>query len=174
VTSSAPLEPPLHGDDWLALSDQPLPAPAVGEWLVRPDCGGIVTFVGVARDHSAGRPEVDALEYEAYEDQVGPRLARIAGEARARWPSIGRVALLHRTGALAVTEAAVVVGVSAPHRDDAFAAARFCIDTLKATVPIWKKESWAGGQSWGLEAQHLSEPEASPRSGDAAPSETRA
>jgi len=160
VTSPASLEPPARGDDWLALADQPLPVRAVGDWLVRPDCGGIVTFVGVARDHSTGRPGVDALEYEAYETQVVPRLARIAAEARARWSTVGRLAMLHRIGALEVTDAAVVVGASAPHRDEAFAAARFCIDTLKATVPIWKKESWADGESWGLEAQHLVEPEA--------------
>jgi molybdopterin synthase catalytic subunit len=149
----------VHGDDWLGLSAAPLPVPAVGDWLVRPDCGGVVTFVGVARDHSDGRPDVDGLEYEAYESQVEPRLARIAEEARARWGTVGRIAMLHRTGPLAVTEAAVVVGASAPHRDEAFAVARFCIDTLKATVPIWKKESWSGGRSWGLEAQHLAEPE---------------
>jgi len=159
VTSPARLEPPAHGDDWFGLSAGPLPVHAVGDWLVRPDCGGIVTFTGVARDHSAGRPDVHGLEYEAYEDQVGPRLARIAAEARARWPGTGRIAMLHRTGPLAVTEAAVVVGASAPHRDEAFAVARFCIDALKATAPIWKKESWAGGQSWGLDAQHVAEPE---------------
>ena len=167
MTSPAPLEPPARGDDWFALADQPLPVHAVGDWLVRPDCGGIVTFVGVARDHSTGRPGVDALEYEAYETQVVPRLARIAAEARARWSTVGRLAMLHRIGPLEVTDAAVVVGASAPHRDEAFAAARFCIDTLKATVPIWKKESWADGESWGLEAQHLVEPEAAGSEGRA-------
>lgn len=159
MTSPASLEPPAHGDDWFGLSAEPLPVHAVGDWLVRPDCGGIVTFVGVARDHSEGRPGVDALEYEAYESQVEPRLARIAEEARARWRSVARIAMLHRVGTLAVTDAAVVVGAAAPHRDEAFAAARFCIDTLKATVPIWKQESWTEGRSWGLEAQHLTEPE---------------
>jgi molybdopterin synthase catalytic subunit len=159
VTTTSALEPPAHGDEWLALSAGPLPVPAVGDWLVRPDCGGIVTFVGVARDHSEGRPGVEVLEYEAYETQVEARLLRIAAEARARWATLGRIAMLHRTGPLAVSDAAVVVGASAPHRDEAFAAARFCIDTLKATVPIWKKESWSGGSSWGLEAQHVTEPE---------------
>lgn len=159
MTSSSPLEPPAHGDDWFGLTAGALPVHAVGDWLVRPDCGGIVTFTGVARDHSDGRPAVDHLEYEAYEAQVEPRLARIAAEARARWATVGRIAMLHRTGPLAVTEAAVVVGASAPHRDEAFAVARFCIDALKATVPIWKKETWEGGQSWGLEPQHVAEPE---------------
>jgi molybdopterin synthase catalytic subunit len=67
------------------------------------------------------------------------------------------VVLLHRTGVVPVGESSVVVVVSAPHRGDAFSAARFCIDTLKATVPIWKREIWRDGESWGLEAQHITE-----------------
>ena len=97
------------------------------------------------------------LEYEAYDEQVVPRLAQIADEARRRWPSTGRLALLHRTGPLAIGESSVVVAASAPHRAEAFEAARFCIDTLKASVPIWKRETWAGGDEWGLDAQDLSE-----------------
>lgn len=116
-----------------------------------------MSFVGTARDHSSGRPEVEVLEYEAYEEQVTPRLDRIVDEIRARWPDAGRVALLHRVGVVPVTEAAVVVVVAAPHRDVAFAAARFGIDALKATVPIWKRERWRGGESWGLEPQHIGE-----------------
>jgi molybdopterin synthase catalytic subunit len=153
------LGPPVTGDDWLGLSGAPLPTAVAAAWIERPDCGGSVTFVGTARDHSDGRPGVHLLEYEAYEEQVVPRLGRIAAEARTRWPTVGRLVMLHRVGRLAVGEAAVVVGASAPHRDEAFAACRFCIDTLKGTVPIWKKESWDGGSSWGLEAQHVAEPE---------------
>ena len=97
------------------------------------------------------------LEYEAYEKQVAPRLEALVDEARVRWPGIGRVAVLHRVGRVEIGESAVVAAVSAPHREEAFAAARFCIDGLKATVPIWKREKWEGGESWGLEAQHISE-----------------
>lgn len=154
------LQPPTEGDEWLGLSVQPLPVDAAGVWASRPDCGGIVTFVGTARDHSDGRPEVQLLEYEAYEDQVVPRLVRIADETRARWTSIGRIVMLHRVGRLEVGDAAVVVVASAPHREEAFHAARFCIDTLKASAPIWKKETWKDGSSWGLEAQHVTDPEA--------------
>ncbi len=67
---------------------------------------------------------------------------------RRRWPEVGRVALLHRTGVVALREPAVVVVVSSPHRDEAFAAARFAIDEVKATVPLWKQERWAGGSAW--------------------------
>jgi molybdopterin synthase catalytic subunit len=135
------------------LTDQPLPIAEASAWAVLARCGAVVTFSGTARDHSEGRPDVARLEYEAYEEQVVPRLAAIAAEARTRWPELGRVALLHRVGEVPIGEAAVVVVVSAPHREAAFEAARFGIDTLKATVPIWKREAWAGGRSWGLEPQ---------------------
>mgnify|MGYP003450923385 CR=1 FL=1 len=124
-------------------------------WAVQPDCGGLVLFSGTARDHADGRPGVEKLEYEAYESQVVPRLQAVADEARARWPVLGRLALLHRVGVLEVGDSAVVVVATAPHREEAFAAARFCIDTLKRAVPIWKRETWAEGSSWGLEAQHI-------------------
>jgi molybdopterin synthase catalytic subunit len=109
-----------------------------------------VTFCGTVRDHSDGRAGVTSLEYEAYEEHVVPRLTDVATAARARWPEIGRLALLHRVGRLVVGEAAVVVAVSTPHRGEAFAAAQFCIDTLKHTVPIWKLETWDGGSDWSL------------------------
>jgi molybdopterin synthase catalytic subunit len=149
--------PPTDAETWTGLSDAPLPLEAASEWVVRPDCGAVVVFSGTARDHSDGRPEVHRLEYEAYEEQVVPRLEAIAAAARSRWPDIGRIVLLHRVGEVPVGESAVVVAVSSPHRDNAFEAARFGIDTLKATVPIWKREDWAGGSSWGLEPQHLVE-----------------
>ena len=148
---------PDSGDDWCALLGEALPVAEASSWVVRPDCGATVTFTGTARDHAPGRPEVHHLEYEAYEGPAVSRLRALTGALRARWPTVGRVALLHRTGIVGLGEAAVVVAVSSPHRADAFEAARFAIDELKATVPIWKREAWAGGESWGLEAQHLSE-----------------
>src|SRR4051794_5511767 len=151
------MQPPTSGDVWLGLSGEPLPVTAATEWAVRPECGALVLFSGTARDHAPGRPGVEQLEYEAYEEQVEPRLAAVADEARARWPSVGRLVLLHRVGVVPIGESAVVVVASAPHRDEAFLAARFCIDALKASVPIWKREAWDGGESWGLEAQHVTE-----------------
>ncbi len=134
-----------------------MPVEAASGWVVLPSCGAVVVFNGTARDHSTGRADVSRLEYEAYEEQVVPRLDALVVEARRRWPDIARVAAIHRIGLVPVTESAVVVAVSAPHRGDAFDAARFVIDTLKATVPIWKKETWADGESWGLEPQHILE-----------------
>jgi molybdopterin synthase catalytic subunit len=148
---------PDAGDEWVALSGEPLPVAEAAAWVVRADCGAAVTFTGTARDHAPGRPGVHRLEYEAYEGPAVARLRALVEEARTRWPAVGRIALLHRTGVVALGEAAVVVAVSAPHRAEAFDAARFAIDELKRTVPIWKREAWDGGESWGLEAQHLTD-----------------
>jgi molybdopterin synthase catalytic subunit len=142
------LDPPNGRDDWVGVTADPLPLPEVAAFVDRADCGGTVVFTGTVRDHSEGRPGVVSLEYEAYEEEVSPRLAAIAAEARSRWPDVGRLVLLHRTGLLGVGEASVVVAAAAPHRAEAFDAARFCIDTVKATAPIWKREAWSGGEDW--------------------------
>ncbi|MBT5140719.1 MAG: molybdenum cofactor biosynthesis protein MoaE [Acidimicrobiaceae bacterium] len=147
---------PPSTDTWLRLTEEPLPVGAAGDWAVRPNCGAMVVFSGTARDHAPGREGVERLEYEAYEEHVVPRLAEIASEMRRQWPTLGRVALLHRVGVVPVGESSVVVAVSSPHRPESFEAARFGIDTLKATVPIWKREIWNDGESWGLETQHIS------------------
>jgi molybdopterin synthase catalytic subunit len=144
-------------DTWVALTADALPAGAVHDWAIRPDCGAVVLFTGTVRDHAEGRTGVTLLEYEAYIEQVEPKLRSIADAAREQWPELGRVALLHRIGPLELRELAVVVVVSAPHRGEAFDAARWCIDTLKATVPIWKKERWRDGEDWGLAATELRE-----------------
>ncbi len=136
-----------------------------GSWVVLPTCGAAVTFAGTARDHSEGREGVELLEYEAYEAQVVPRLEQLARLARESWPDLGRVAVLHRTGPLEVGDTAVVVAVSSPHRDNSFEAARYLIDELKRSVPIWKRERWTEGESWGLEAQHIEDPEPPARDG---------
>lgn len=149
---------PPSGADWVRLSTEALALDRAMNWAVLPRCGGVVAFCGTVRDHSEGRPEVETLEYEAYHEQVEPRLERVAAGARDRWPELGRIALWHRIGRLDVGDTSVVVVVSAPHRGEAFEAARYCIDTLKATVPIWKRETWAGGSDWGLCAHDLAEP----------------
>lgn len=150
-------DPPYGRDDWVGVSADPLPLHAVAAFAERADCGAAVVFTGSVRNHSEGRAGVRSLEYEAYEEQVTPRLAAIAAEARARWPAVGRLVLLHRTGLLEVGEASVVVAASSPHRADAFDAARFCIDTLKATAPIWKREAWDGGEDWATCAHPVDE-----------------
>lgn len=144
------------GRDWIELTTAPLPIAPAGAWAVTPRAGATVTFTGVVRDHADGREGVRAMTYEAYEEPARRRLVDIAAEARRRWPDLERLALLHRLGPLELSEASVVVVVSAPHRAEAFEAARWCIDTLKAAVPIWKQEHWEGGDDWALGAQQIS------------------
>jgi len=115
----------------------------------RPADGALCLFVGVVRDHNEGRPVV-RLEYEAYAEMALPLMEKIAAECRERW-RITDVRIVHRLGPLAIGEASVAVGVASPHRREAFEACRYAIDTLKATVPIWKKEFYADGAAAFIE-----------------------
>ena len=136
-----PARPParLHA----RLTDAPLSVDAAQAFCADPAAGAIVVFTGVTRDRTDGRPVV-GLEYEAYAEHAGVQMAALCADVAGRWPALA-VWLEHRVGTLAVGEPAVVVAVSAPHRDAAFDAARYGIDTLKATVAIWKRERWADG-----------------------------
>ncbi len=146
-----------RSDDWVGLTADDLPVADALRWAGLARCGAVVLFTGTVRDHAEGRPGVSRLEYEAFEEEVTPRLAAIAAEARRRWPDLGRLAILHRVGGLGVGEASVVIVASAPHRAEAFDAARFAIDTVKTTVPIWKRETWEGGEDWSACAHPVSE-----------------
>ena len=113
---------------------------------VAPADGAVCVFVGVVRNQNGGR-SVRFLEYEAYEEMALPLMEEIAASVRQRWP-VTDVRMVHRLGRLEIGEASVAVAVASPHRDEAFAACRYAIDTLKATVPIWKKEFYADGEVW--------------------------
>lgn len=114
-----------------------------------PSCGGIGAFVGTVRSGASTgeRDDVVALGYEAHPVLAAQRLAEIAGEAIAKW-DLARVVAVHRTGTCPLGEPTVVVVCSAPHRSDALDATRWVIDTIKDTVPIWKKEMFADGSAW--------------------------
>jgi molybdopterin synthase catalytic subunit len=142
------VQPPPDGD-WVSVAPEPLPVEAATAWATTPSSGAVVVFLGVVRDHSEGRAGVRGLTYEAYESEAVAKLRAVAAEARRQWPVVERLALLHRVGDLELSEASVAVIASSPHRPEAFEAARFCIDTLKETVPIWKREHWEGGSDWG-------------------------
>jgi molybdopterin synthase catalytic subunit len=146
------VHPPAVGD-WIAVTPDVLPVDTATAWATTPGSGAVVVFLGVVRDNSDGRAGVRGLTYEAYEEVAVAKLEAVAAAARTRWPVVDRVALLHRTGELALSDASVAVVVSSPHRPEAFEAARFCIDTLKETVPIWKREHWEGGSDWATRAQ---------------------
>jgi len=115
-----------------------------------PGDGALCLFVGVVRNENRGR-KVLYLEYEAYEEMALALMTEIGAEARRRWP-LTELRMVHRLGRLGISEASVAVAVASPHRPEAFAAGRFLIDTLKATVPIWKKEYYADGSAWLEEA----------------------
>jgi molybdopterin synthase catalytic subunit len=162
--------PPSSGDSWFVLTDEPLPVGAAYDWCVLATCGAVVLFSGTVRDHAtdAGgelRTGVTELTYEAYDAQVIPRFEAITAELRARWPDTGRVVLWHRVGALSLGESSVIAAVSAPHRPEAFEAARFAIDALKASAPIWKRERWDGGDDWGTGAAVPVDPASVPGAG---------
>jgi len=141
--------------DWILITENPLSPDELSSWVIRPNCGAIVTFSGVVRDHSKARENVLALEYETSTELAEQRLRDVVDEARARWPAIEAVAIHHRIGRVELSASTVVVAVSSPHRDTAFEAARFCIDTLKVSVPMWKREVWEGGSAWSEEASPI-------------------
>jgi molybdopterin synthase catalytic subunit len=127
------------------LTDATLDVRALEDAVRDPAHGALLTFAGVARDD--GSPPLRALFYEAWDEVALRELRQVATDTVARWPAV-KVAIAHRTGEVAVGEASVVVTVGAPHRDEAYAASRFAIDTLKLKVPIWKKEIYADGAAW--------------------------
>jgi len=114
--------------------------------LKAPQDGAVVVFDGIVRNHSGGRPTL-YLDYEAYEPMALAKMREIGAEIRRKFP-IHRTAMVHRLGRLEIGETSVFIAISSPHRRAAFDACRFAIDTLKRTVPIWKKEYFADGAVW--------------------------
>jgi molybdopterin synthase catalytic subunit len=137
--------PPVSGGDF-RVQEEPLDLSAVVEQVRDPAAGAIATFIGTTRDHNRGR-EVVHLEYDAYPEMAEAEMAKIAAEVTERH-GVARVAMAHRTGHVPIGEASVIIAVSAAHRGAALSACRDAIDTLKQTVPVWKKEVFAGGEEW--------------------------
>jgi molybdopterin converting factor subunit 1 len=140
------LPPVSGGSGSCTLSQGPIDVGRVVSRVSGPGMGGIVTFVGAVRNRARGR-DIRHLEYEAYPEMAEREMERIAAQAAERWPGT-KVAIAHRAGHLEIGEIAVVVAAAAPHRAEAFEACRFAIDTLKQTVPIWKKEVATDGEYW--------------------------
>ena len=139
------LIPPVSGGAFV-LSDEPLSLERASAEVASDCAGAIATFVGTTRARSRGR-DVIRLEYEAYEGMAEAEMERIAGVLRDRHDVID-VAIHHRVGPVEIGETSVVIAVSAAHRAAAFDACREAIDTLKQTVPLWKKELYVGGEEW--------------------------
>lgn len=143
--------------DWIVVSAAPLECDAIAMWVSRPECGAVVTFLGTARSSSSTGHEIIELEYETSTELATARMVEVAKVARERWPTLGAVAIHHRIGSVALEHPAVAVAVSAPHRQAAFEAARYCIDAVKKSVPMWKREVWVGGSAWSQEAHDIVE-----------------
>jgi molybdopterin synthase catalytic subunit/molybdopterin converting factor small subunit len=137
--------PPVSGGDFRVQS-QPLDLADVVARVSRPDAGAVATFIGTTRAHSRGRV-VTGLEYDAYPEMAEAEMARIAAALHERHDVL-EVAMVHRVGPVPIGEASVVIAVSAAHRAAALEACREAIDTLKQTVPVWKKEVFEGGEEW--------------------------
>lgn len=149
------LIPPVSGGTGplYRVTDEPLDTTEIERFVSTPGAGAVVTFVGTVRNVARGR-SVLRLDYEAYAPAAEKMLARIGDEMFARW-EISQVAIVHRTGTLAIGEASVVIGVSSPHRAAAFEACHHAIERIKEIVPIWKKEWYEGGSTWiGSEAEY--------------------
>ena len=125
---------------------EPLNIQSCVNWVMSPDSGGIDVFIGTVRNATKGKTVVH-LEFEAYEKMAMSEMTKIAEAAINIWP-IHKILIHHRTGLLQVGEVPVVIAVSAAHRNAAFDACRYAIDTLKQTVPIWKKEVFEDGEVW--------------------------
>jgi molybdopterin synthase catalytic subunit len=136
--------------DWIEITAEALPVGDAVAFVTDPDAGAVDVFLGTTRAErhpESGVPLV-ALDYESYAEMALPQLRTLAAAARSQWPVL-KLAILHRTGRVALGEPSVVIAVSTPHRTDAFAACQFLITALKADVAVWKKEVWADGSaSW--------------------------
>jgi molybdopterin synthase catalytic subunit len=139
------LIPPVSGGSF-RLSEEPLSVQAAVDEVANERAGAIATFVGTTRVESRGR-SVQYLEYEAYPGMAEDVMEQIARELKSTY-ELCDLAIHHRIGRVGIGETSVVIAVSAPHRQDALAACRDAIDTLKKTVPLWKKEVYAGGEEW--------------------------
>ena len=131
----------------IRLTESPIDHAALTEAVRTPLAGAVCTFLGTVRELTGDRRTL-ALDYEAYPEMALRKLAELEAGARERWPVL-ELALIHRVGRLELGEISVAIAVSCPHRDQAFEACRWLIDTLKQVVPIWKKEIWADGtEEW--------------------------
>ncbi|CAM3832500.1 molybdenum cofactor biosynthesis protein MoaE [Mesobacillus zeae] len=138
---------------------------AVIDKVVQREAGAITTFIGTVRELTEGKKTL-FLIYEAYESMAVKKLQQIGDEIKERWNG-AEVAITHRVGRLDITDVAVVIAVSTPHRADAYEANRYAIERIKEIVPIWKKEHWEDGQKWiGNQLETVSYPSGKPEGDD--------
>ncbi|HYK71531.1 MAG TPA: molybdenum cofactor biosynthesis protein MoaE [Pseudoneobacillus sp.] len=147
------------------ISKEPINTQSVIDKVVQREAGAITTFIGTVRELTHGKKTL-YLVYEAYESMAVKKLAQIGAEIEERWQG-SKVAITHRVGKLDITDIAVVIAVSTPHRADSYEANRYAIERIKEIVPIWKKEHWEDGQEWiGNQLETVSYPSGQPEEGD--------
>ncbi|KHE73276.1 molybdenum cofactor biosynthesis protein MoaE [Halobacillus sp. BBL2006] len=134
----------MKKDYWI--SEKPLDVQQVVDKVTRREAGAINTFIGTVREFTHGKRTL-YLEYEAYKPMAEKKLAEIGQEIKQKWPD-SKTAIVHRVGRLDITDVAVIIAVSTPHRADSYEASRYAIERIKEIVPIWKKEHWENGEKW--------------------------
>ncbi|WP_313803317.1 molybdenum cofactor biosynthesis protein MoaE [Cytobacillus sp.] len=148
-----------------AISKEPINVQEVIDKVVQREAGAITTFIGTVRELTHGKKTL-YLIYEAYESMAVKKLEQIGNEIKERWQG-SEVAITHRVGKLDITDVAVVIAVSTPHRADAYEANRYAIERIKEIVPIWKKEHWEDGQEWiGNQLETVAYPKGKPEESD--------
>src|SRR5579872_845794 len=130
----------------IILTDKPIDILKGINWVMSPESGGINVFIGTVRSTTKGN-EVQRLEFESYESMAVSEMHKIANDCFSKW-NLHKILIHHRTGVLEIGNVPVLIAVSAAHRKEAFEACRYIIDTLKETVPIWKKEIFMDGEEW--------------------------
>lgn len=147
------------------ISEKPIDIQGVIDKVVQREAGAITTFIGTVREITNGKKTL-FLIYEAYESMAVKKLIQIGKEIEERWQG-AKVAISHRVGRLDITDVAVVIAVSTPHRADAYEANRYAIERIKEIVPIWKKEHWEDGEEWvGNQLETVSYPSGKPQEED--------
>ena len=130
----------------LKLTHEPLSIDAVFELVADPGAGGVVLFIGTVREQTDGK-SVTALEYESFKPMAEKQIEEIEKQINAKW-DVRKICVVHRLGRLLVGDKSIIIGVSAPHRREAFEASRYMIEQIKKDVPIWKKEFFEDGEVW--------------------------
>jgi molybdopterin synthase catalytic subunit len=128
------------------ITNQPIIIQSVVDKVIRRNAGAITTFIGTVRELTEGKKTI-YLTYEAYEPMALKKLEGIGSEIKNKWND-AEIAISHRIGRLEITDVAVVIAISTPHRNDAYEANRYAIERIKEIVPIWKKEHWEDGEEW--------------------------
>ena len=147
------------------ISKEPIQIQAVIDKVIQPEAGAITTFIGTVRELTKGKKTL-FLIYETYEAMALKKLEQIGQEIEQRWEG-SKVAITHRVGKLDITDVAVVIAVSTPHRADAYEANRYAIERIKEIVPIWKKEHWEDGEEWmGNQLETVAYPSGKPEEED--------